>query len=135
MRKSILMFIAAALVSAGSAPAAAAPFDACWRDFNACTWYCDRNMQHQPVEICRAKCTSIHFKCSIRQEVMIPIDDVKPRPGKLPVIDRPPNGGSGIPAGGILDTVTGMGGGRGPSATGTPLGGGRAPSAPPVIIR
>jgi hypothetical protein len=48
---------------------------------------------------------------------------------------KPPNGGSGIPAGGILDSVISIGS-QGPSATGSPIGGGvRAPAPPPVIIR
>ena len=65
----------------------------------------------------------------------LPVDDKKPRPGAFSVINRPPKAESPIRSGGILDSVPGLGGGRGPSATGSPMAPAAAPSAPPVIIR
>jgi hypothetical protein len=138
MRKSILMFIAATIASAGSSPAAALDRNTCDPNLRICMDGCysayvpwDPNFK----AYCLAGCKSIHRKCSIKHEVTIPVPGWT-TPPKLPVINRPPKAESPIRSGGILDSVTGMGGGQGPSATGSPISGGsRAPSPPPVIIR
>jgi hypothetical protein len=137
MRKSILIFIAATLCSAIATPATTAGWDWCGIRRVQCIQPCINAFPYEDPRLlaCQKSCDAIAQKCTIRQDVTIPVDGSKPKPGKLPAPVRPSHVGSGIPAGGILDSVTGMGGGQGPSATGTPLGGGRAPSAPPVIIR
>jgi hypothetical protein len=138
MRKSILMFIAATIASAAvSSPATALDRNTCDPNLRICMDGCysayvpwDPNFK----AYCLAGCKSIHRKCSIKHEVTIPVPGWT-TPPKFPVINRPPKAESPIRSGGILDSITGMGG-QGPSATGSPISGGsRAPSPPPVIIR
>jgi hypothetical protein len=135
MRKSILMFIAAALASAASTPAAALDRNTCDPNLMMCVQGCDS--AYVPWDpnwkaYCRTKCESIHRKCSIKHEVTIPVPGWTP-PGKFSVI-RPPKAESPIRSGGILDNFPGLPS-RGPSATGSPMAPASAPSAPPVIIR
>jgi hypothetical protein len=111
MRKSILMFIAATLVSSASIPVPAVGGELCGVKRNQCHAHCNRHNWYGNLKaVCLGSCDKAHTQCKIRKSVM-------------------------IPDGGVLGNGGAVLSGQDPSATGSPLGGGRAPSAPPIIIR
>ena len=131
MRKSILMFIAAALFSAGSHPRGGGSLRRVLEGLQRV--HLGLRPQHA-APASRNMPGEMHldpFQMLDQAGGDVPIDDMKPRPGKFPVIDRPPKSDSSTfePAASWIRHW--VGGGRGPSATGRRSAAGRAPSAPP----